>query len=152
MATMVPGKQQRAIVLGTTVQRATATLPATAAQTIFNVAGGAVFVTSLIGQVTTAIQAQATTVQIQHTVGATTTNLTTAAGDVNAAVVGTIVALPGALGGASPVQVGAGASGDAGFVLGTGALKYVTGATSTGSIKWTITYVPIDDGASVTAA
>lgn len=139
-------------VLGQAVNRATATLPATAAQTIYTVAGGKVLVTSLVGEVTTAIQAQATTVQFQHTVGATTTNLSTAAGDVNAAVIGTVVALPGGANGANPAQVGAGGGVISPTVLGTGSLKYTTGATSTGSIKWTLTYVPIDAGATVTAA
>jgi hypothetical protein len=37
-------------------------------------------------------------------------------------------------------------------VVPVGALSYTTGATSTGSIKWGLIYIPLDDGASVVAA
>lgn len=151
MATGVPGTAQRLIALGTTVRRATSTLPATASLTIFNVAGGKIMLTSLIGEVTTVIQAQATTVVFNHTVGATTTALSTV-GDINAAIVGSVVALSGGANASTATQVGAAAGADCNFALGIGALKYTTGATSTGAIKWTLTYIPIDDGATVTAA
>lgn len=152
MASGIAGAQQRRLVLGNTVARATSTLPATTSLTIFNVTGGNVLLTSLVGTVTTAIQGQATTITINHTVGATTTALSTSAGDLNAAVVGSVASLTGITIGGSPVNVGAAGASVCQFVLGAGALKYTTGATSTGSIRWTLTYVPIDDGAAVTAA
>ena len=33
-----------------------------------------------------------------------------------------------------------------------GTISYTTGATSTGSIKWDLIYIPYDNGASVAAA
>lgn len=152
MATQIAGKSQRQLALGTTVLRATSTLPATTSLTIYNVTGGKVLLTSLVGEVTTVVQGQATTITINHTVGATTTALSSTAGDLNAAVVGSVVSLTGIANGGSPVQVGAAGAALCEWVLGVGALKYTTGATSTGAIKWSLTYIPIDDGATVTAA
>jgi hypothetical protein len=141
-------------VLGVSVARATATLPATTQGAIFTVAGGRVLVTSLIGTVTTAIQNQACTLKItgNPTTG-TDVDLATATA-VTAKEVGSIITLPAAAGGAVVVANAGGALVPigSGLVLNAGTLDIVTSATNTGSVKWDLTYVPIDDGASVTAA
>lgn len=38
------------------------------------------------------------------------------------------------------------------IILGPGTLDVDTGGNSTGSVKWTLTYVPLDNGATVEAA
>jgi hypothetical protein len=141
-------------VLGVSVARATATLPATTQGAIFTVAGGRVLVTSLIGTVTTAIQNQACTLKITgNPTAGTDVDLATATA-VTAKEVGSIITLPAAAGGAVVVANAGGALVPigSGLVLNAGTLDIVTSATNTGSVKWDLTYVPIDDGASVTAA
>ena len=38
------------------------------------------------------------------------------------------------------------------IIVAIGAIGVTTGASSTGSIKWSLTYVPFDNGATVVAA
>jgi hypothetical protein len=38
-----------------------------------------------------------------------------------------------------------------GYIVPAGAISITTSATNTGAFKWTLTYVPLDDGASVAA-
>lgn len=150
----------RKMLFGLRVQRATAALPATTQAAIFTVSGGRVVLTSLLGEVTTIIQAQANAVKV-------TSNPTTgsdvdlcATVDVNALEVGGklslipdfdatpfSVALGKQLAGAAPFGLG-----PRGIVLAAGTLDLVTGATNTGSVKWDLHYVPLDLGATVTAA
>lgn len=155
MSVLLAGSQVRALLLGVRVDRATATLPQTAQGALFTVTGGRVIVTGLVGEVTTAVQAQATTVQIvgNPTTG-TDVNWTNTTGDINGKEVGSLVTLPATLGGTASVQTAGGnvlALGS-GFVAAVGTIDLKTGASSTGSAKWSITYIPLDDGASVAAA
>jgi hypothetical protein len=140
--------------LGLSVARATATLPATTQAAIFTVAGGRVLVTSLVGTVTTATGATATNLSV-------TGNPTSGTDVVLASVVasaskeiGATFTLPVTFGSALQVQ-NAGAAGlplGTGYILNAGTLDLITSATNTGSVKWDLTYVPIDAGATVTAA
>jgi hypothetical protein len=156
MSTLLQLKQLREIQIGRHVTRNTATLPASTAGNIFIVTGGRVIVNGLIGQVTTAIQNQACTVSFGAlpTVGTgSATNLGTAT-SVLAAPIGTAIAAnPG---GATVVDLStqAGVSIAAGFpaVVNAGNITITTSATNTGSVSWEIFYVPLDDGAYVTAA
>jgi hypothetical protein len=144
------------------------TLPATTSGDIFTVSGGRVIVTSLIGVVSTAIQAQATMLSVGNkpTGGASAVATLCATADLNGKPVGTSLAVPltkaSALivSGADGTLVWNGASGAQGVVLESGGLALVpagsiqvtTGATSTGAITWSVTYVPYDAGATVVAA
>lgn len=154
MTTIIQGSQLRKLIFGNIVTRAAAALPQTAQSAIFNVVGGDVLITSLVGEVTTAIQAQATTVQIigNPTTG-TDVNWTNSTGDINGKEIGSTVVLPAAFGGTALVQT-AGGNGLAGiaYLARVGTIDLKTGASSTGAMKWYLTYVPLDDGASVTAA
>ena len=72
-----------------------------------------------------------------------------------AAVVGAVISLPVTAGGALIVaNAGAGnAVFGQGFVGQVGTIDLVTtGSAATGTIKWVLTYVPLDDGAYVTVA
>lgn len=145
----------RLAMFGGKVDRTAATLPATAQTPYFTVAGGRVLITAMIGEVTTAVQAQATTVQLIATpTSGTAVNLSNATGDVNAKEVGATIALATTLGGTLVVN-NAGATVLPlvnGFVVRTGTIDFKTGATSTGATKWSLFYVPIDAGATVVAA
>jgi hypothetical protein len=154
MSVLNDGDAFRKAILGLKVSRATATLPATTQAAIFTVAGGQVLVTSLIGTVTTATGATATNLKVtgNPTVG---TDVDIAANaSIASKEIGSVVTLASTLGGALAVNNAGGAISPlgAGFVLNAGTLDLVTSATNTGSIKWDITYIPLDSGASITVA
>lgn len=142
--------------LGIRVDRASAALPQTATGSIFTVAGGRIVVTSLVGEVTTILGATATTVTVVSTptTGAATTLASATA--VTSAAVGSWLTLPATLGSALVVTAVAGAvalpSLDLGLLVPVGAIQLTTSASDTGSVKWSLTYVPFDDAAAVTAA
>lgn len=153
MTTIIQGSQLRKLLFGTKVDRATQTIPQTAQAALFTVSGGRILLTSLIGEVTTAIGAVATTLTIvgNPTTG-TDVNIGTATA-ITSKEVGSLVGLAGTVGTALNVQsAGAGAVPTSGVVVPIGTLDWLTSASTTGAIKWSLTYVPLDDGASVTAA
>lgn len=139
------------------------TLPATTQGHIFTVSGGRVIVTSLTAVVSTAIQNQACTLSIGNTPtggSAAPTSLCTATSIANLAV-GTSLANPTAV--ASALIVG-GASGvlataalgvpvvNGGIaIVPAGTIDVTTSANNTGAITYSVTYVPYDAGASITA-
>ena len=111
-------------------------------------------VTSLVGTVTTATGATATNLKVtgNPTVG---TDVDIAANvSVASKEIGSVIALNATFGGALVVNNAGGAPSalGVGFILNPGTLDLVTSATNTGSIKWDITYIPLDSGASISAA
>lgn len=156
MSTYLSGKSLRALLFGTKVEEPAAVLPATATAHIFTVSGGRVIVTGLVGQCTTVCTATATTVSIgaTPTTGtASTTGLCTATA-ITSAEVGSLVSLPQVKGALLANVVAGGAAqvnGSDGYVVEPGTIDITTSATNTGAFKWTLTYVPLDDGAVVTA-
>ncbi|MFJ6667418.1 hypothetical protein [Streptomyces sp. NPDC091383] len=155
MATGIPGIQLRRLLFGHKVDRATATLPQTATGSIFTVSGGRVLVTGLLGEVTTAIGGTATTLTVVSTPTTGTATTLASATAITSKEVGAQCTLPLTSGSALVVVNGGGGGqlpGHAGYVVPVGNLQITTSASTTGSIKWSLTYVPLDDGASVTAA
>lgn len=143
------------MLLGFRVDRALATLPATAQTPYYTVSGGKVLVTGMIGIVTTAVQAQATTVQLIATPTAgTPVNISNATGDVNGKEVGSTICLATTLGGTLVVNnAGAGVFPIGNyFVIAPGTIDFKTGATSTGATRWVLSYIPLDAGAKVVTA
>ena len=138
--------------LGIRVDRATATLPQSTHSALFNVVGGRVVVTSIIGQVTTVLGAVGNIKLSSYPTTGTTSDLciATAAGTTGAQALISIDGVPGdsCLIGTGAVQ---GMTTD-GVIIPIGTIDLSASASSTGSIKWTICYVPFDDGAYVTAA
>ena len=138
--------------LGLRVDRATATLPATTAAAIFNVLGGRVAVT-IVGEVTTVLGAVVTNLSIQSN---PTTGTTTAMCGVLAIAnleAGTLFTIDGTA--ATALQAGSSGSvrgQNTPVIVAIGAIELLTSATNTGSVKWSIFYVPIDDGAYIAAA
>jgi hypothetical protein len=156
MAQHINDTQTRYVTQGRLVSRATATLPATAAQNIFTIAGGRVIVIALVGEVTTIIQAQSTTVKITSTpTTGSAVDLSNTTADINALEVGGRIALPALAAAATTLtKLNAGymTLQTSHVLVPIGNISYTTGATSTGSIKWDLIYVPFDTGANVTAA
>jgi hypothetical protein len=154
MATQVPGKGARQVTLGITVPRAAALLPQTATAAIFNVIGGKVLVTSLVGEVVVVMPATANTVAVNGTPTSGTAVVWATAVSTASKEVGSVISLPITAGGALQVaNAGGGNAVGPGFVGQIGTITLTTtGSAATGTVKWTLTYVPIDDGAYVTAA
>ena len=133
-------------------ERATATLPQTAAGALFTITGGRIVVTQIIGEVTVAIQNQANDTQLTHDPPTgTTTNL---CADLNIAndEVGTLYGMTGVAGDA---MIGTGQTLQAqtrDVVLKPGSILLDCAASNTGSVKWTLFWAPLDAGAYVTTA
>jgi hypothetical protein len=153
MAVLDNGLAYREIVLGVKVDRATATLPQTAAAAIFNVTGGRVAITQVVGEVTTAIQNQANNTKL-------TANPDTGTSVDICAVLSTANDEVGCLYGISGLNSDAMLGINAGalpaqtraVIVNAGTIDLDCSASNTGSVKWSIFYYPIDTGAVVTAA
>jgi len=142
----------RKLLLGNTVDRAIAPLPQTATEAIFTVAGGRVLITELLGEITTAVQAQTTNAKLQANPTAAGSSVDICANvDLNAATVATLLSLTGTF--ATAMQKGlAVVALTTPIIVQAGTIDAVTGASSTGAWKWKISYIPLDAGASVVAA
>lgn len=146
-------------------------LPASTSGDIFNVNGGRVIVTSLTGVVTTVIQAQACTISVGNkpTGGSSaTTTLCAASASVSGLAVGASLAVPQAkanaliFSAADGTVLWNGTSSTAGqgisvvngglVLVPAGTIQITTSATNTGAIQWSVTYIPYDTGAYITAA
>lgn len=146
----------RAANLGIRVDRATAALPQSATGSIFTITGGRIVLTSLVGEVTTVLGAVATTIAVVSTpsVGAQTTIASAAA--VTSDAVGDWLTLPATLGSALVHTAVAGAVAlpalSLAILIPVGAIQLTASASDTGSVKWSMTYIPFDDGVTVAAA
>lgn len=157
--TMYKNYDVRLFSLGLAVDRATAQLPQGATADIFAVTGGNIILTQLVGEVTTALGAVATTIKAISTpaaAGTAATDLCAASADQTGATVGTHYSLP-ADKATGLVVDGATRSGypDAcpKWLVPPGKIRLtVTGNNVTGRVKWTLCYIPLDDAARVVAA
>lgn len=155
MTTIIQGSQLRKLLYGTTVSNAAGkTVPQAATSTIFTVAGGRILVTGLYGKVTTVIGGTTPSAKIVSTPTTGTAVDVSSATAITGKEVGSLLALAGTVGTALNVQnAGAGAALPSAIQVPIGTLGVnVSAADATGAIQWTLTYVPLDDGASVTAA
>lgn len=158
MSVLIQGDQIRAIALGTRVEKSLS--PTAATVPIFTVTGGRVVITSIAGLVTTVMSATATSLSLtaDPTVGvagalSAATVVTSDEAGTQYGVTGTAADLLSAQGPAgTEVPVAAYAKVGAGLVIGAGVINQVGTAINTGVVKWTITYVALDDNAAVVAA
>lgn len=143
----------RKALFGLAVERATAALPQTTQSALFTVTGGRVLVTSIVGEVTTVIQTQANNTKIVANPTTGTDVDLCAVLDISADQVGCLYGITGTF---ATAMVGANAGATVAcatpIVVPVGTIDLSCAASSTGSVKWKITYVPLDDGAAVTAA
>lgn len=137
---------------GLRVSRATDTLPQTTAEAIFTIAGGRVILTSIVGEVTTAIQAQANNTKLISNPTTGTSVDMCAVLDITGDEVGCLYGITGTPGDAL-IGTNAGLTPDMAkwLILPVGGIDLSCAASNTGSVKWTLTYIPLDDGATITA-
>ena len=139
--------------LGRKIDRATGAIPQTATGAIFNITGGRIVVTSIVGTVTTPIGAVSTLTKLRATPTVGAVNDLSGTVDINAAAAGSLLAPTGLAADALVLSTGGGVSGQRNpIIVAPGSIGVNTAASTTGAIQWTITYVPLDDGAIVTAA
>lgn len=144
-------------ILGVRTERATATLPQTAASAIFTIGtGGRVAITALWGEVTTVIQTQADATKLTYdpTAAGATQDLCGTL-DITADAVGTIYSITGTPATALQDSLNFVPSSKMlaqPLILKPGQILLDCAASNTGNVKWTCTWVPLDDGATVTAA
>lgn len=152
MSVFNPGEGYRLNTLSLKVDKATAALPATAAGSLFNVLGGTCAITQIIGEVTTVIQTQANDTKLTANPTTGTSVDICAALDISADEVGALYgitglnsdAMIGINAGALPMQARS-------VAVNIGTIDLDCAATNTGSIKWSIFYYPLEDGASIEA-
>lgn len=155
MTTLIKNTDVRTIAGGINISRATANLPQTAAGNLFAVSGGRILLVAIVGEVTTIIQAQATTVKLTSTpTTGSAIDLSAATTDINALEVGgrlTLANPPAA--GTALVKTNAGYTALPGVrtIIAIGNISLTTGASSTGQMKWDLMYIPLDVGAQVAA-
>jgi len=126
-------------------------------QTIFTISGGKILVVSLVGVVSTVMSATVCGLTVGLTpaegAGSSAPAALAASGALASLEVGTMVSL-GATAGAA-LQVGVNASTvllkPAPIAVSPGALTLTGSATQTGALRWVLTWVALDDAASVVA-
>lgn len=151
----MPVDINEALIQKKTVRRAASTLPATAQTPYFRVSGK-IRLLSLIGEVTDTIQTQACDLDIwaNPTVGDDVALC--GVNNISADAIGTMytpcgvfaTALTATTSGAAAV---ASQIPPPGILIAAGTIDIKTAATNTGSVKWELEYIPIDDGATVVA-
>ena len=156
MSVLIQGDQLRALLVGVRVSRATAALPQTAASALFTIGTGRVLVTSIIGEVTTVIQTQAdnTKLTFDPTDAGATQDLC-AVLDITADAVGTCYSITGTPATAMQDALNFVSSNKMlaqPLLLKPGQILLDCAASNTGSVKWALTYIPYDNGATVVAA
>lgn len=144
----------RELTTGIRVDRATDTLPQTADESLFTITGGRVLVVGLVGEVTTVIQTQANNTKIKFNPTATGADQDLCAVlDISADPVGELYTISGAVGDAmrSDLLIG-NAMLTSPLLLSEGAIELDCAASNTGSVAWSLIYVPWDADAEVAAA
>jgi hypothetical protein len=141
------------LVMGIKVDKAAIAIAGVSTKSLFTVAGGKVLVLGLIGEVTVIIQNQANNTKFVSTpTTGTAVDLCTTTSIANLEA-GGLIALPAATGSAlTKGNAGGLTSQLAGAVVPIGTIGINTAADNTGNMKFSLWYVPLDDGAYVTAA
>lgn len=156
MSVLNPLAAFRKTLYGERVDRATATLPQSTDDAIFTVTGGRVLVTALIGEVTTVI-GTGTTPELKVKFNPTATGADTdlcAVLNIADDAVGTLYGVTGDYSAAlaSGLLTLEGPGFGSPFIVSEGDIEIDMDESVTGSVAWTIMYVPLDDGASVAVA
>lgn len=151
MSTIIQGSQLRTVLLGTRVEKATGTLAATTVP-LFTVSGGKALITSIVGEVTTAITV-ANSYKLQHNPTVGTTKDLCAATDIGTTdtPAGNLLGFQGLSGDSILTGPGAVPTIKQPIVLTAGSIEHVSAGTD-GAITWVLTYIPLDDSATVAAA
>lgn len=156
MASFLQGKDVRLITYGKQIIKASQALPQTATATLYTVAGGNVLITSLYGLVSTTPTGSTVTTLSLGTVPTTGTAAAASIASTTAITsleVGTWVTPQASSGKGGALVVGANAGATLytanAFIVPPGTITWTTSAGDTGQMTWYLTYVALDDGASV---
>ncbi len=151
MSTHIPGTDMRRLLFGTRVEKSTGTLAATTIG-LFTIAGGKVAVTSIVGEVTTAITV-ANSYKLQHNPTTGTTSDIVAATDIGTTdtPAGNLLGFTGVKTDSIITGPGRASTLTSPLILTAGSIESVSAGTD-GVILWVVTYVPLDDGATLVAA
>lgn len=155
MSQLVSGTAYRTLLFGLQVAKSAAVLPDTAYGALFTVSGGRVIILGIVGEVTTVMDATATTLKFTSNPTTGTDTDLSAAVAVTSKEVGSLISTPIATGGDTIVTNAGGGvqlSGSSGFVVPEGNVGVTTSATQTGAASWVLHYVPLDAGAEVVSA
>ena len=152
MSDYLRGKAVRKILKGVQVNRDSATLPQGTDGALFNVVGGRVTITQILGEVTTAIQNQAndTNLVAIPTGGAASDLCDTL--DIADDGVGTMYSITGTVGTAMQDDAGVVPDQTVPLIVKPGTISLDCDASNTGEVKWSVIYIPVDDGAYVEVA
>ncbi len=153
MASNTALKQIRQLLFGQKVDRATAALPQSTQAALFTITGGRVLLLGIVGEVTTVIQTQANNTKLVSNPTTGTDVDLCAVLSITAKEVGTLFGITGLF---SDALVGANAGATVfprnPVILPIGTLDLSCAASNTGNVKWSVFYVPLDDGATMAAA
>lgn len=151
MSVIITGDQLRTVMFGNRAEKSTGTLAATTIS-LFTVAVGKVLITSLVGEVTTAITV-ANSYKLQHNPTTGTTKDLCAATDIGTTdtPAGNLISCQGLTGDSLLTGPGAVPTLKQPIVLTAGVVESVSAGTD-GVILWVVTWVPLDNGATLTAA
>lgn len=138
--------------LGARVDRATAALPQTTNAPIFTISGGRVCIALIVGEVTTIVQVQANNTKLTAVPTAGSNVDLCAVVDISGLEVGGKLVPVGVLATAlGKTLAGAAAGPSAPLIVSVGTINLSCAASNTGAAKWSLWYVPVDDGALVVA-
>lgn len=136
--------------LGYRLDRATEALPATTDGALFTITGGRILLTSIVGEVTTVIETQANATKLKLNPTATGADQDLCAAlSISADAVGELYTITGIVGDAmrSDLLIGQGMTNP--LILSEGDIEIDCAATNTGSVQWSMWYLPLDSGATV---
>ena len=139
--------------LGQTTERATAVITA-ATVNLFTVSGGRIVVTQILGEITTVIQALATNIRLQANPTIGTTRQMCVDRNIAAYAQGDLLGITGVNTDQMipPASSGVLEAQTFGVIVQEGTIDLISDAAPTGSVMWTLKWVPIDTGAAVVAA
>lgn len=164
MSVIIQGSQLRQITLGVKVEKGPVTNPQTASTNIFTVTGGKVAITSLVGEVTTVQGATVNSLNLTYTPSGGVAADLAAATVCTSDAVGTYYTITGVAADLMSAQKVGGTEVPSvtyaptptfltgPLTVGAGSMQLKASANNTGATKWTLTYIPLEDGASVVAA
>ncbi|KKN14265.1 hypothetical protein LCGC14_0997760 [marine sediment metagenome] len=139
---------------GRLVTRAAVTL-ASATTNIFDVTGGRIILTKIVGSITVIVGGAANvSLQADPTVATSTTAPLCADLDINGYDVGDLLGITGVPTDAMvpPIAGGAIVAPTMQMIIQTGTIEFVCDAAPGGAVLWTVWYQPLDNGASVAAS
>jgi hypothetical protein len=153
MANFYESKAARTVAAGLVVERATALPPQTDLANLFTVVGGRVLLKEIIGEVTTQIGAVANNTNLEFNPDDAARGDLCAVLNITGDAVGTLYGITGTAATAMQEATVSLAKQATELILKPGVIElHCAGSSVTGSIKWTVVYVPIDDGAYIEAA